>query len=93
MFIHYRDSYSKYEHFVVNKLNSELESTYRSIQKSQWLRGANFLYNTVRNNKVLMSGGGANMMPFMQWVNMDTDIMNLAKGETDILFVNYKCWN
>ncbi|KAL4219870.1 hypothetical protein ACF0H5_020281 [Mactra antiquata] len=77
--IKFRDSYSKYEHFVVNKLNTELESTYKSIQKSQWLRGANYLYNTVSNNKVLMNDGDV-MMPFMQWVNMDTDVMNLAKG-------------
>ncbi|XP_053403345.1 uncharacterized protein LOC123555179 isoform X2 [Mercenaria mercenaria] len=77
----FRDRYRKYEQYVLDKLRSETESTLQSIQRSKWLRGAQYLYQIVAINKKLMNPG-SDMVSFMTWVNMDTDMKNLLKGLT-----------
>ncbi|XP_060585088.1 uncharacterized protein LOC132741026 [Ruditapes philippinarum] len=77
----FRDRYRKYEQYVLDKLRSETETTLQSIQKSKWLRGAQYLYQIVAINKKLMSPG-ADMVSFMTWVNMDTDMKHLLQGLT-----------
>lgn len=57
-----------------------MDSMLQSIQKSKWLRGAQYLYQIVAINKNLMNPG-SDMMSFMSWVNMETDMMKLLKGK------------
>lgn len=75
----FRDSYRNYEQFFLHKLNTELETTYNSIQNSKWLRGANYLYRIVDLNKNLMDPN-SQMVPFMEWVSLETNMMDLVQG-------------
>lgn len=77
----FRDSYRRYEQYVLDKLESEMDGMVQSIQNSKWLRGAKYLYEIVGINKKLLHHG-SEMMPFMNWVNMETNMMNLLRGLT-----------
>ena len=82
-FIH-RAKYDKYEKFLLHKLVTEVESTYNSVQKSEWLlRGARFIHSFVMNIRTFHSGAAT--MPFMEWANLETNITELAKGRVFVI--------
>ena len=76
----YRDKYDKAEKFLIHKLSTEVESTYNSVQKSEWLkRGARFIHSFVFNIRTFQHSG-ATTMPFMEWANLETNMTQLARG-------------
>lgn len=78
--IKFREKYDKYEKFLVHKLTTEVESTYNSVQRSEWLlRGARFIHSFVFNIRTFQHSG-ATTMPFMEWANLETNMTQLAKG-------------
>ncbi|KAH3814736.1 uncharacterized protein LOC127833862 [Dreissena polymorpha] len=78
--LEFRKKYSKYEEYILHKLSTELNNTYASISNSKWLQGAQFLYRYVQISKELL--GEKNLVPWMNWVNMQTDMRSLVEGLT-----------
>ena len=80
-FVCFRDKYDKAEKFLIHKLSTEVESTYNSVQKSEWLkRGARFIHSFVFNIRTFQHSG-ATTMPFMEWAYLETNMTQLARGE------------
>ncbi|KAK3603722.1 hypothetical protein CHS0354_023336 [Potamilus streckersoni] len=75
----FRQKFEAEKQFLIRKLVSDIENTYKTIQHNKWLAGVTYLYNDVVNTHLLFNRSSVTR-PFMEWSGLDMDISDLTSG-------------
>ncbi|KAL3848098.1 hypothetical protein ACJMK2_018977 [Sinanodonta woodiana] len=73
----FRQKFEAERQFMIRKLVSDIQNTYKTIEHNKWLAGVTYLYNDVVNTHRLFNSSSV-IRPFMDWADLDMDISDLT---------------
>lgn len=77
-----RENYKSYIKHTKKVFSANIEDSYRSVERSKWLAGPDFLHKTVKNFRDL---DNLPTKPFMEWLGIQQSLTQISGGTTDIV--------
>jgi hypothetical protein len=72
-----RERYKSYIKHTKKVFTADIEESYRSVERSKWLAGPDFLHKTVKNFRDL---DGQSTKPFMEWLGIQQSLTQISGG-------------
>ena len=73
----FREHYKSYIRHTKKTFAANIEETYRSVERSKWLAGPDFLHKTVKNFRDL---DNLPTKPFMEWLGIQQSLTQISGG-------------